>query len=134
MKLHSVFLRSDCILPERLDACLQPISETWSVVEEIPALVFDTMIRRAGWHFMWLQNACSRRGVGLTEESAIRQALLRALDGVSKRSNAAELDSLQVTEYPGFQIANVRIQTLLIQRHASLNIVAGQHPLPVQAK
>lgn len=134
MKLHSVFLRSDCILPERLDPCLQPISEKWSVVEEIPALVFDTMIRRAGWHFMWLQDAFSRRGVGLTEEAAIRQALLRALKGVSKRFNAAELDFLQITEYPGFQIANVRIQTLLIQRHASLNIVAGQHPLPVQAR
>jgi len=134
VKLHSVFLRSDCILPERLDPCLQPINEKWSVVEEIPALVFDTMIRRAGWHLMWLQDACSRRGVGLTEEAAIRQALLRALKGVSKRFNAAELDFLQVTEYPGFQIANVRIQTLLIQRHASLNLVAGQHPLPVQAR
>ena len=134
MKLHSVFLRSDCILPNRLDTRLQPIGPKWSVVEEIPALVFDTMIRKAGWHFIWLQDACSRRGVGLTEEAAIRRALLSALKGVSKQFNAAELDSLQITEYPGFQIANVRIQTLQIQRHASLNIIAGQNPQPVQAR
>ncbi|MGA9132098.1 MAG: hypothetical protein ACLP00_04135 [Terracidiphilus sp.] len=134
MKLHSVFLRSDCILPERLNPCLQPIGEKWSVVEETPALVFDTMIRQAGWHFMWLQGSCSRMGVGLTEEAAIRRALSRALKGVSNRFNAAELDSLQITEYPGFQIANVRIQTLQIQRHASLNIVSGQDPLPVPAR
>lgn len=134
MKLHSVFLRSDCILPDRLDPCLQPIGEKWSLVEEIPALVFDTMIRRAGWHFMWLQDACSRRGVGLTEEAAIRRALSRALKGVSKRFNAAELDSLEITEYPGFQIANLRIQSLQIQRDASLNIAAAQDSVPVPAR
>ena len=134
MKLHSVFLRSGCILPDRLDPCQQPIGAEWSVVEEIPALVFDTMIRHAGWHFMWLQEACSRRGIGLTEEAAVRRALSRALKGVSKRFNAAELDSIQITQYPGFQIANVTVQTLQIQRHASLKIAAGQHPLPVPAR
>jgi len=134
VNLHSVFLRSDCILPDRLNPCLRPIDEKWSVVEEIPALVFDTMIRRAGWHFMWLQDSRSRTGVGLTEEAAIRRALLRALRGISKRFNAAELDSLQVTEYPGFQVANIRVQTLQIQRHASLSMLAGQHPLPAQAR
>ena len=44
MKLHSVFLRNGCILPDRFDPCRRPVSEGWSVVEEIPALVFDTMI------------------------------------------------------------------------------------------
>lgn len=36
----------------------------WSIVEEIPALVFDPLVRQAGWHFMWLQEACSLRGFG----------------------------------------------------------------------
>lgn len=134
MKLHSVFLRSGCILPDRFEPCQQPIGEEWSVIEEIPALVFDTMVRQAGWHFIWLQEACSRRGFGLTEDAAIRRALSRALKGVSKRFNAAELDSVQITQYPGFQVANVTVQTLQIQRHASLNIEAGQHPQPVPAR
>jgi hypothetical protein len=134
VRLHSVFLRSACILPDRLDPCRQPIGKDWSVVEEIPALVFDTMIRQAGWHFMWLQEACSRRGVGFTEETAIRRALSRALRGVSKRFNAAELDSLQIVQYPGFHLAQVTVQTLQIQRHASLNVAAGQHPQPVAVR
>ncbi len=134
MNLHSVFLRRECVLPDPLDPCQQPIGEEWSVVEEIPALVFDTMIRQAGWHFMWLHEACSRRGFGLTEEAAIRRALSRALKGVSKRFNAAELDSVQITKYPGFQIAKVTVQTIQIQRHASLKISAVQHPLPVPAR
>ncbi len=134
VKLHSVFLRSGCILPDRVDPCLQPIGKEWSVVEEIPALAFDTMVRRAGWHFMWLQEACSRRGIGLTEEVAIHRALSRALKGVSNRFNAAELDSVQITQYPGFQIANVTVLTLQIQQHASLKIPAGLHPQPVPAR
>lgn len=133
VKLHSVFLRNGCILPDRIAPCRQPIGEEWSVVEEIPALVFDTMIRRAGWRFMWWHESCSRRGIGLTEEVAVRRALSRALKGVSKRFNAAELDSLQITQYPGFQIANIKLQTLQIQRHSSLNIASGQHLQPVAA-
>jgi hypothetical protein len=134
LKLHSVFLRSECILPDRLDPCRQPICDGWSFVEEISALVFDTMIRQAGWHFVWLHEGCSRRGFGLTEEAAIRRGLSGALKGISKRFNAAELASVQVKQYPGFLIANVRVQTIQIQRHASLENAAGPHPLPVPAR
>jgi hypothetical protein len=91
------------------------------------------MIRQAGWHFMWLHDASSRSGIGLTEEAAIRRALTGALKGVSRRFNAAKLDSIQITQYPGFQIANVRVQTLQIQRHASLKTAAGLYPQPVAA-
>lgn len=92
------------------------------------------MIRRAGWHFIWLQEACTRRGIGFTEETAIRRALSRALKGVAKQFNAAELDSVQMTHYPGFQLANVTVQTLQIQLHASLKTVAIEQPQPVPAQ
>ena len=128
MKVHSVFLRSECILPDRLDPCLQHIVEGWSIVEDLPALVFDTMIRQAGWHFMWLRDACCRKGIGLTEEAAVSRGLSRALRGISKRFNAAKLDSIRITQYPGFQIANVTVQTLQIQKQASLNPAFGPHP------
>lgn len=134
MNPHSVFLRSGCILPDRLDPNRQSVSEAWTMVEEIPALVFDTMIRQAGWHFIWLQGACSRRGYGLTQETATRRALLRALKGIPKRFNAAELDSVEISQYPGFQIANVTVQPIQIQQHASLSNAAEQHPLPVPAR
>ena len=134
MNPHSVFLRSGCILPDRLDPGLKPISAEWSVVEEIPALVFDTIIRQAGWHFMWLQGRSSRLGFGFTQEAATRRALTRALNGVSKRFNAAELDCIEVTQYPGFQIANVTVQTIHIQQKASLEDIFEQHPQPVPAR
>ena len=97
------------------------------MVEDFPALVFDSMVRRAGWHFMWLQGACCRRGFGLSVQTAIRQGLLRALNGVPKAFNAAELDSVEITEYPGFQIAVVIVQPLHIQENAQLNVASERH-------
>ncbi len=104
------------------------------MVDEIPALVFDTMIRQTGWHFMWLQGRCSRMGFGLTQEAATRRALARALNGISKHFNAAELDCIEITQYPGFQIANVTVQTIQIQQKASLGDSFEQHPQPVPAR
>lgn len=134
MKLHSVFLRKGCILPDRLDPLREPVGDSWTLVEEITAPVFDTMIRQAGWHFMWMQGSCSRRGFGITQEEATHRALVRALKGLTRRFNAAELDSVQVTKYPGFQIANVTIQPRQIQQHTSLDVVDERHPQAISAR
>jgi hypothetical protein len=79
------------------------------LVEDIPALAFDSMIRKAGWCFLWLQESCSRRGFGATEEVAIRRALARALRGISKQHNAAEIDAVQITQYPGIHVVNITL-------------------------
>jgi hypothetical protein len=97
-------------------------------VEEIPASVFDTMIRQAGWHFMWILRPSARRGFGITQDAATRRALIRALRGVASRFNAAELDSVRVAKYPGFCIANVTLQSRQIQEHTSLDHVDERRP------
>lgn len=132
MKLHSVFLRNECILPKRLDPLREPVGDGWMRVEEIPASVFDTMIRQAGWHFMWILRPSARRGFGITQDAATRRALIGALRGVASRFNAAELDSIRISKYPGFYIANVILQSRQIQEHTSLDSVDERHP-PVLA-
>jgi hypothetical protein len=101
-------------------------------VEEIPVSVFDTMIRQAGWHFMWILHPSARRGFGMTEDAATGHALTRALRGVANRFNAAELDSVRVKKYPGFYVANVTLQSRQIQEHTSLDTVDERRP-PVVA-
>jgi hypothetical protein len=92
-------------------------------VEELLAPVFDTTIRQAGWHFMWVSPACARRGFGASSGAATSKALTRALRGVPQRFNAAELDSVRVKKYPGFYLANVTLQSRQIQEHTSLDLV-----------
>ncbi len=134
MKLRSVFLRKQCILPSRLDPLREPVGDGWMYVTEIPAPVFDTMIRQAGWHFMWVLPACTRRGWGTSLEAATNQALTRALRGVPRRFNAAELGSIRVAKYLGFYISNVTLQSRQIQEHTSLDPVDEQHPRALAAR
>jgi hypothetical protein len=115
VKLHSVFLRDDCMLPNSLDPLRHAFGEYWTHVDDIPSPVFDTMIKHAGWHYIWLAEGCSRRGCARTQEAAIDRAISRALKAISGRPNAAELGCVQITSYPGFYIANVTVQRRRIQ-------------------
>jgi len=117
-----------------LDPLREPFGDEWTLVEEITAPVFDTMIRQAGWHFMWMQGSCSRRGFGLTRQEATHRALARALKGLTRRFNAAELDSVRVTKWLGFHIANLTLQPRQIQQHTSLDIADERHPRAVSAR
>lgn len=121
MRLHSVYLRKGCELPNRLDPILESVGAHWTLVEDLNAPVFDTMIRQAGWHFMWIQDSCIRRGFGSSRESATARALTHALDGIARRFNAAELDSIQVASYLGFHVATVTLQPRQIQHRTSLD-------------
>lgn len=121
MKLHSVFLRNGCVLPSRLDPLREAIGNRWSLIEDLPAQVFDTMIRQSGWHFMWIQNSCARRGLGFSRKSATDRALTHALEGIAPRFNAAELNSVQVANCLGLHLATVTLQSRQIQQQTSLD-------------
>src|SRR5579864_5671503 len=97
MKRHSVFLRKGCDMPPHFDLAQQPCADNWMLLEEIGAPVLDTMIRHAGWHFVCLQGLYSRSSFGLSRDQAIHKALARALKGLKRRFNAAELDSVRVS-------------------------------------
>jgi hypothetical protein len=134
VKRHSVFLRKGCDMPAQFDVAQQPCADNWMLVEEIEAPVLDTMIRRAGWHFVCLQGSYSRSGVGLSREEAIHQALDRALKGLKMRFNAAELESVQVSSYPVFHIAKVTLQPRPIQQHTSLEMALEDDAQTVPAR
>jgi hypothetical protein len=121
MKQHSVFLRKGCVLPNRMDPLREAVGENWTQVEELTAKIFDTMIRQAGWHFMWIRKSCARRGIGTSRQNAIDSALIHALGGIASRFNAAELDSIQVAKYLIFHVAKVTVQPRQIQHYTSLD-------------
>lgn len=88
-------------------------------IEDLDAQIFNTMIRQAGWHFMWTQESCAKRGLGASHAGAIERALIHALDAVSLHFNAAELSSVQVTKYFGFHLATVTVESRQIQQETS---------------
>lgn len=119
---HSVYLRGECCLPDQLYVPHESVGDDWAQVE-IAAPALDAMIRRAGWHFMWMHGSYSRKGFGRTPENATDRALTHALKRVARHFNAAELESAQVAKYPGFYIATVTLHPRQIQHYTALDSV-----------
>ena len=134
MKLHSVFLRRGCILPDGMDPLREPCGENWTLADEVTAPDFYTVIRQRGWHLAWIRASCSRRGLGRTQEVATEHALARALKGIARRFNAAELVDVQATKVAGFHIAKVTLEPREVQQYSSLDIPAATHPQALQAR
>jgi hypothetical protein len=134
LKRQCVFLRKGCVLPGRLDPVTEPFSDNWKLVEEITAPIFDTMIRQAGWHSMWMPGSCSRRGFGRTQESATHRALAHALDAVPHKFNAAELDSVHVAWFPGFCVANATLLPREIMQSNLVEFGYQGHPRAAHAR
>jgi acetolactate synthase regulatory subunit len=92
-------------------------------VENAAPAQLDLAVREAGWHFMWIESACSRLGWGRTNEVAANRAIARALAQTEARFNAAELGVLRVWRYLGFRICKATLHARHIQQRASLGLI-----------
>jgi hypothetical protein len=132
MNPHALFLRTQCPLPSTLSLALTPFGDKWACVEGGRLLPLDVEVRNAGWHFMWLMGGYSRTGIARTAEAAIRKAISSALRQVKARFNAAEVETVDLSGYLGFQVAKVRLRERHIQEHASLSLVDEITQRPLQ--
>jgi hypothetical protein len=123
VQLSAMFLRTSCVLPDGMNLIQTRFDEKWMWVENVTASTLDAQVRRAGWHFMFLQTMHSRVGIGRTAESATSKAVAQALKQTEGRFNAAELGLVKVTRYPGFHVARATLHTRQIQQSASLGLV-----------
>lgn len=114
-----------CALPDGLNLKQKPFGEAWMTVENAAPAQLDLAVRDAGWHFMWIQHACSRHGYGRTDESAIARAIERVLIQTPARFNAAELGSVRVSGYLGLHVAKATLHARHIQPTALLDSIDG---------
>ena len=121
MNQHAVFLRTGCTLPDLFDLRQDPFCAGWTEAIDNLVAELDARVRKAGWHFVWIEGSYSSQGFGRTPEAATRRALVRALKKVKGRFNAAELGTLKITSLLGFQMARVIIHARQIQEQASLD-------------
>lgn len=117
-----MFLRGGCTLPRQLTLRAQPLCAGWTEAIDMLVAELDGAVRKAGWHFMWIEGSHSGFGLGRTPESATHRALVRALREVKASYNAAELGSLRITNCGVFQLARVTIHARQIQERASLEL------------
>jgi hypothetical protein len=123
VKAPAIFLRLGCVLPKGLHLKQKPFDGAWMSVENAAPVQLDLAVRDAGWHFMWIESACSRHGCGGTDEAAITRAVTRALLQTPARFNAAELGSVSVTKYLGLRVARATLHARHIQQNPSLGLI-----------
>lgn len=121
MKLHTVFLREGCTLPEQSDLRQVPFCEGWTEADGTLVTQLDFGIRGVGWHFMWIAGSHSARGLGRTAETATRRALIRSLTKVRDRFNAAEFGAIRIISCLAFQMARVTVYARHIQKETPLD-------------
>jgi hypothetical protein len=121
----AIFLRVGCLLPDGLHLKQKRFDKEWMFVENAAPAQLDLAVRDAGWHFMWIEAACTSVGWGLSDEAAITRAITQALTQTRPRFNAAELSFVRVSRYFGLHIAKATLHTRHIQQGASLGLLDG---------
>ena len=117
----TMLLRGRVKLPDNLNLVTEEFQEGWSFVQSGDTHWMDKEIRRRGWHFMWIGEGSRRGGVGQTSQEAIAGALKLALRRVSESFNAAEVESIELTKYPWFVVAKVKVYPYQIQQGGILS-------------
>jgi hypothetical protein len=105
--------------------------EGWNFVRTGNAQRLEKKIQTRGWNFIRIADGLLRSGVGDTSQQAIASALKLALRRVSGHFNAVEVEHIELTRYPWFFLARVKVYPYRIQQGAVLPISDAAMPDPV---
>jgi hypothetical protein len=140
---RNILLRARTELPDGLKLATDEFRKGWELVRTFDARRLEKQIVLRGWNFIRIAEESLRSGVGETSQEAIASALKLALRRVSVHFNAAKVEHIELTQYPWFYLARVRVYPFRIQQGAVLPVSekAGVFPasrqrrrLPVHAK
>ncbi|MDR3777000.1 MAG: hypothetical protein P4K97_08895 [Terracidiphilus sp.] len=126
----NLLLRAQAELPTGLKLATVEFREGWSFVRPGNARRLEKKIQTCGWNFIKVPDGLLRSGVGDTSQEAIAGALKLALRRVGDQFNAAEVEHIELTKYPWFYLARVRINPYRIQPDAALLLPEEEQVLP----
>ncbi len=126
----NMLLREQVELPTGLKLTTEEFRDGWNFVKKADARRLKKKIQTQGWNFIRIANESLRSGVGDTSQQAIAGALKLALRQMSNRFNAVEVNHIELTRYPWFFLARVRVNPYRIQQEAELAVTDGDLPCP----
>lgn len=127
----SLLLRVQAELPAGLKLTTEEFREGWNFVRAGGAHRLGVKIQARGWSFIKIADGLLKSGVGETAQEAIAGALKLALRGISEHFNAVEVEHIELTQYPWFFLARVRVFLYRIQQGAVLPITDEAQSLPI---
>jgi hypothetical protein len=138
----NMLLRSRLELPDGLRLATDDFREGWQFVRTLDAVRLKKKLGTCGWNFIRIGDETLKSGVGDTSREAIASALKLALRHVGAQFGAAEVERIELTQYPWFFLAKVIVNPYRIQEGATLappdktlplSIAPRERRLPVHA-
>jgi hypothetical protein len=126
----SVLLRCEIALPVNFKLATEEFRDGWKFARTTNAKRLEQKILNRGWNFIKIADASLRSGIGDTSQEAIAGALKLALREVSGHFNAVEVAHIELTQYPWFFLAKVRVCPYRIQQDAVVPVPDGPLPFP----
>lgn len=130
----NMLLRVRVPLPDGLKLATEEFREGWNFVRTGDARRLEKKIVTRGWNFIRIADGSLRSGVGETSQEAIASALKLALRRVNEHFNAAEVAHIELTRYPWFFLARVRVHPYRIQQGALLPVPDEAAPEPIATR
>ena len=127
----NMLLRVRAELPAGLRLATEEFREGWNFVRSGDARRLEKKIQARGWNFIKIADGFMKSGVGETSQEAIAGALKLALRHVNTYFNAVEVEHIELTQYPWFFLARVRVYPYRIQQGAVLPVSDEAEPMPI---
>lgn len=127
----TMLLRGHPELPGNLTLVKEEFREGWNFVQSGDAHWLDKTTRTHGWHFVRIADESIRSGVGPTSQEAIASALKQALRHVGDGFIAANVEHIEVKEYPWFVLAKVRVNPYQVQPSTGMSVSAEAASLSI---
>jgi hypothetical protein len=127
----NMLLRERTELPDGLKLATDEFREGWEFVRTSDARRLEKQIVMRGWNFIRIADGSLRSGVGETSQEAIAGALKLALRRISTHFNAVEVEHIELTQYPWFFLARVRVYPFRIQQGAVLFVPDEVEAFPI---
>ena len=128
-----ILLRNRIELPDGIRLATEDLGEDWNFVRSANALRLGKQLNLHGWSLVRIAEGSMRSGVGDTSQEAIASALKLALRHISARFNSAEVEDIELTQYPWFFLARVRVLPYIIRQGVALSVPDESEALPVAA-
>lgn len=127
----SMLLRARTELPSGLRLATEEFREGWNFAPSVNAQQLEKRVQARGWNFIRLAEGLQACGVGETSQESIASGLRLALLRMSEIFNAVEVEYIELTQYPWFFLARVRVCPYRIQQDAFLPVSDESLPAPV---
>jgi hypothetical protein len=129
----NVVLRAQSELPTGFKVATEEFRTGWNRMVSGGVRRLERKVRTRGWNFIRIADGALRSGVGETSEKAVASAMKLALERVDARSTAVEVERIELTKYPWFVLARVRVHPYRIQQGLALPVLEESAVAPMAA-